>query len=76
MKVVLESTSFTEVVCTNLTTGDGASYRDILIECNVVPALLARISPDTPVSPKFTRQDGFFFFFFFFQTRLIYISPE
>ncbi|KAK1885731.1 Importin subunit alpha-5 [Dissostichus eleginoides] len=29
--------------------GDGAAYRDILIECNVVPALLARISPDTPV---------------------------
>lgn len=31
-------------------TGDGAAYRDVLIECNVIPALLARISPDTPVS--------------------------
>ena len=61
--MVLESTSFTEVFSTNLTTGDGASYRDILIECNVVPALLARISPDTPVSPNVTRQDAFFFFF-------------
>lgn len=30
--------------------GDGPVYRDVLIECNVVPALLARISPDTPVS--------------------------
>ncbi|MEQ2272287.1 hypothetical protein XENORESO_018053, partial [Xenotaenia resolanae] len=28
--------------------GDGAAYRDVLIECNVIPALLARISPDTP----------------------------
>lgn len=24
-------------------------YRDILIDCNVIPALLARIRPDTPV---------------------------
>lgn len=24
-------------------------YRDILIDCNVVPALLSRIRPDTPV---------------------------
>uniref|UniRef100_A0A3Q3SEA9 Importin subunit alpha n=1 Tax=Mastacembelus armatus TaxID=205130 RepID=A0A3Q3SEA9_9TELE len=29
--------------------GDGSAYRDVLIECNVIPALLARISPDTPV---------------------------
>ncbi|XP_014327046.1 importin subunit alpha-5-like [Xiphophorus maculatus] len=29
--------------------GDGPAYRDILIGCNVIPALLARISPDTPV---------------------------
>ncbi|MED6241241.1 Importin subunit alpha-1 [Ataeniobius toweri] len=29
--------------------GDCAAYRDVLIECNVIPALLARISPDTPV---------------------------
>ncbi|KAG7254016.1 hypothetical protein CRUP_013497 [Coryphaenoides rupestris] len=29
--------------------GDSAVYRDTLIECNVVPALLARITPDTPV---------------------------
>ncbi|XP_041838119.1 importin subunit alpha-8 [Melanotaenia boesemani] len=29
--------------------GDGAAYRDVLIECNIIPALLARISPDTPV---------------------------
>ncbi|XP_034544793.1 importin subunit alpha-8 [Notolabrus celidotus] len=29
--------------------GDGSACRDILIECNVIPALLARISPDTPV---------------------------
>lgn len=32
--------------------GDGSAYRDVLIECNVIPALLARISPDTPVSDK------------------------
>lgn len=30
--------------------GDGATYRNVLIECNVIPALLSRISPDTPVS--------------------------
>lgn len=30
-------------------TGDGPVYRDILIDCHVVPALLARICPDTPV---------------------------
>uniref|UniRef100_A0A3P9MFI9 Importin subunit alpha n=1 Tax=Oryzias latipes TaxID=8090 RepID=A0A3P9MFI9_ORYLA len=29
--------------------GDGAAFRDLLIECNVIPALLARIFPDTPV---------------------------
>ncbi|XP_042254599.1 importin subunit alpha-8 [Thunnus albacares] len=29
--------------------GDGPAYRDILIDCNVIPALLARISPETPV---------------------------
>ncbi|XP_028256875.1 importin subunit alpha-8 [Parambassis ranga] len=29
--------------------GDGPAYRDVLIECNIIPALLARISPDTPV---------------------------
>uniref|UniRef100_A0A8C5DGE0 Importin subunit alpha-5-like n=1 Tax=Gouania willdenowi TaxID=441366 RepID=A0A8C5DGE0_GOUWI len=29
--------------------GDGPAYRDILIECDVIPALLARISPETPV---------------------------
>ncbi|XP_012722460.2 importin subunit alpha-8 [Fundulus heteroclitus] len=29
--------------------GDGAAYRDVLIECNVIPALLAHISPDAPV---------------------------
>ncbi|KAF3687433.1 Importin subunit alpha-1 Karyopherin subunit alpha-2 [Channa argus] len=29
--------------------GDGSAYRDVLIECNVIPALLARITPDTPV---------------------------
>uniref|UniRef100_A0A3Q1CS57 Importin subunit alpha n=1 Tax=Amphiprion ocellaris TaxID=80972 RepID=A0A3Q1CS57_AMPOC len=29
--------------------GDGSAYRDVLIECNVIPALLARICPDTPV---------------------------
>ncbi|XP_074521437.1 importin subunit alpha-8 [Halichoeres trimaculatus] len=29
--------------------GDGSASRDILISCNVIPALLARISPDTPV---------------------------
>lgn len=31
-------------------TGDGPVYRDVLIDCNVVPAILARICPDTPVS--------------------------
>lgn len=30
-------------------TGDGPVYRDILIDCHVIPALLARIRPDTPV---------------------------
>lgn len=30
-------------------TGDGSTFRDVLIECSVIPALLARISPDTPV---------------------------
>ncbi|XP_055087095.1 importin subunit alpha-8 isoform X2 [Periophthalmus magnuspinnatus] len=29
--------------------GDGPRYRDVLIDCNVIPALLSRISPDTPV---------------------------
>ncbi|XP_051939500.1 importin subunit alpha-8 [Hippocampus zosterae] len=29
--------------------GDGPNYRDFLIECNVIPALLARVSPETPV---------------------------
>ncbi|XP_075871370.1 importin subunit alpha-8 [Nelusetta ayraudi] len=29
--------------------GDGPVYRDILIDCHVIPALLARIRPDTPV---------------------------
>uniref|UniRef100_A0A3B5AGW9 Importin subunit alpha-5-like n=1 Tax=Stegastes partitus TaxID=144197 RepID=A0A3B5AGW9_9TELE len=29
---------------------DGSAFRDVLIECNVVPALLARISPDTPIN--------------------------
>ncbi|XP_054599537.1 importin subunit alpha-8 isoform X2 [Nothobranchius furzeri] len=29
--------------------GDGPAYRDVLIECNVIPALLAHICPDTPV---------------------------
>ncbi|KAM9817937.1 importin subunit alpha-8 [Syngnathus typhle] len=29
--------------------GDGPTYRDVLIECNVIPALLARVSPETPV---------------------------
>ncbi|XP_013878949.1 importin subunit alpha-8 [Austrofundulus limnaeus] len=29
--------------------GDGPVYRDVLIECNVIPALLAHFSPDTPV---------------------------
>lgn len=34
-------------------TGDGPVYRDVLIECNVIPALLARITPDTPVRKGF-----------------------
>ncbi|XP_053713361.1 importin subunit alpha-1-like isoform X2 [Synchiropus splendidus] len=29
--------------------GDGPVYRDVLIDCNVIPALLARISPETPI---------------------------
>ncbi|XP_076023447.1 importin subunit alpha-8 [Genypterus blacodes] len=29
--------------------GDGPAYRDVLIECSVIPALLSRICPDTPV---------------------------
>ncbi|XP_077381314.1 importin subunit alpha-8 [Festucalex cinctus] len=29
--------------------GDGPTCRDFLIECNVIPALLARVSPETPV---------------------------
>ncbi|XP_037545665.1 importin subunit alpha-8 [Nematolebias whitei] len=29
--------------------GDGPTYRDVLIECNIIPALLVHISPDTPV---------------------------
>ncbi|XP_069023310.1 importin subunit alpha-8 [Embiotoca jacksoni] len=29
--------------------GDGSVYRDVLIGCNIIPALLTRISPDTPV---------------------------
>uniref|UniRef100_A0A6Q2Y462 Importin subunit alpha n=1 Tax=Esox lucius TaxID=8010 RepID=A0A6Q2Y462_ESOLU len=29
--------------------GDGPAYRDALIDCNVIPALLSRITPDTPV---------------------------
>ncbi|KAG9263667.1 importin subunit alpha-8 [Astyanax mexicanus] len=29
--------------------GDGPSYRDALIDCNVIPALLARLTPDAPV---------------------------
>ncbi|KAJ3606586.1 hypothetical protein NHX12_026107 [Muraenolepis orangiensis] len=29
--------------------GDGPVYRDALIDCHVIPALLARITPDTPV---------------------------
>uniref|UniRef100_A0A3B3ZFM7 Importin subunit alpha n=1 Tax=Periophthalmus magnuspinnatus TaxID=409849 RepID=A0A3B3ZFM7_9GOBI len=39
---------------TNIASGtswhtDGPRYRDVLIDCNVIPALLSRISPDTPV---------------------------
>lgn len=30
--------------------GDGPSYRDALIDCGVIPALLARLTPDAPVS--------------------------
>ncbi|XP_034044348.1 importin subunit alpha-8 [Thalassophryne amazonica] len=29
--------------------GDGPAYRDVLISCDVIPALLARISPETPL---------------------------
>uniref|UniRef100_A0A667WWN1 Importin subunit alpha n=1 Tax=Myripristis murdjan TaxID=586833 RepID=A0A667WWN1_9TELE len=29
--------------------GDGPAYRDALIDCHVIPALLARITPETPV---------------------------
>ncbi|XP_048850836.1 importin subunit alpha-8 isoform X1 [Brienomyrus brachyistius] len=29
--------------------GDGPAYRDALIACNVIPALLARLTPDAPV---------------------------
>uniref|UniRef100_A0A672JER0 Importin subunit alpha n=1 Tax=Salarias fasciatus TaxID=181472 RepID=A0A672JER0_SALFA len=29
--------------------GDGPMYRDVLIACNAIPALLACISPDTPL---------------------------
>ncbi|KAM4603888.1 importin subunit alpha-8 [Polymixia lowei] len=29
--------------------GDGPAYRDVLIDCNVIPSLLARITPDTPL---------------------------
>uniref|UniRef100_A0A3Q0SH59 Importin subunit alpha n=1 Tax=Amphilophus citrinellus TaxID=61819 RepID=A0A3Q0SH59_AMPCI len=34
---------------------DGATYRDVLIECSVIPALLARISPDTPMLPSLVQ---------------------
>lgn len=39
-------------------TGDGPVYRDVLIDCNVVPALLARISPDTPVRKCFQNSSN------------------
>ncbi|CAL8270262.1 unnamed protein product [Gadus morhua 'NCC'] len=29
--------------------GDGPAYRDALIDCHVIPALLCRITPETPV---------------------------
>lgn len=49
-------------------TGDGPVYRDVLIDCNVVPALLARICPDTPVSCALRNntsiKKGFYLFSF------------
>ncbi|MBN3312145.1 IMA5 protein, partial [Atractosteus spatula] len=29
--------------------GDGPAYRDALINCNVIPALLVKVTPDTPI---------------------------
>ncbi|XP_066506881.1 importin subunit alpha-8 [Hoplias malabaricus] len=29
--------------------GDGPTYRDALIDCNVIPALLTRLTPDAPI---------------------------
>ena len=54
------NTHWSHCCCSNATkcdrlTGDGPAYRDVLIECNVIPALLSRISPDTPVSENCTR---------------------
>lgn len=34
----------------SICTGDGALYRDALINCSVVPPLLALVSPVTPVN--------------------------
>ncbi|MBN3306918.1 IMA5 protein, partial [Amia calva] len=35
-------------ISSTFTQGDGAAYRDALINCNVIPAVLARVTPDTP----------------------------
>ncbi len=43
LKTYLPKCSFTLL-------GDGPSYRDGLIDCGIIPALLARLTPDAPVS--------------------------
>lgn len=59
--VQMESTLhwFVVVMLPCKSTGDGPAYRDALIECNVIPALLSRISPETPVSTFFFLQGNF-----------------
>lgn len=52
MENKIQSSTSVSLLCLqcNYSSGDGATYRDVLIECNVIPALLSRLSPDTPVS--------------------------
>lgn len=51
MENKIQSSTSVSLLCLQCNySGDGATYRDVLIECNVIPALLSRISPDTPVS--------------------------